>query len=295
MSDNQTKQSFQVLLYYKYTNLENLEELLSQHKEITKELGLTGRILIGKEGLNGTVEGTVENTQKFQEWLTKIPQFQDVEFKISPSTGNSFPKMSVRIREEIVAGHTKVNPSEITGKYLEPSELQNWFETGKEFYIIDMRNDYEQQGGHFKNSILPPLGHFRDLPEILDTISHLKDKTVLPVCTGGVRCETASGFLLKHGFTDVWQIKGGIFRYLEEYPNQHFLGKLYVFDKRMLLSFGQKSIGKCQICGVDSENYVNIVDSKIPKIMENTVRKNCKKHLICCEECIAKGLVVLQN
>ena len=155
MSDNQTKQSFQVLLYYKYTNLENLEELLSQHKEITKELGLTGRILIGKEGLNGTVEGTVENTQKFQEWLTKIPQFQDVEFKISPSTGNSFPKMSVRIREEIVAGHTKVNPSEITGKYLEPSELQNWFETGKEFYIIDMRNDYEQQGGHFKNSILP--------------------------------------------------------------------------------------------------------------------------------------------
>jgi UPF0176 protein len=274
--------TFQVLLYYKYIKIDNPEELLKQHQKLCKELELTGRIIIAGEGINGTIEGLVENCQKYQNWLVSLAPFADIEFKVSKSDGQAFPKLSIKVRTEIVAGHTKINPNATTGKYLSPTELQNWFETGKEFYIIDMRNDYEHQSGHFQNSILPKLGHFRDLPKILPSIEHLKDKTVVSVCTGGIRCETASGFLISNGFVDVWQLKGGIFRYLEEFPSQYFLGKMYVFDGRMLLSFGQKSIGKCQICGTHSENYVNIANGR-------------REHIICCENCIAQGKMTLQT
>ena len=271
--------NFCVLIYYKYVSIENLEEFLKQHQKICKDLELTGRIIIAKEGINGTIEGLVENCQKYQNWLVSFNEFTDIEFKVSESDGKAFPKLSIKVRDEIVSGHTKIDPNVTTGKYLSPKDLQNWFEDGKEFYIIDMRNDYEHQSGHFQNSVLPKLGHFCDLPKILPSIEHLKDKTVVSVCTGGIRCETASGFLISNGFCDVWQLKGGIFRYLEEFPSQYFLGKMYVFDGRILLGFGQKSIGKCQICGVPSENYVNISGGK---------------HLICCEKCIKEGKVRLQ-
>jgi len=274
--------NFQVLLYYKYVTIDKPEELLKNHQKLCKELELTGRIIIAKEGINGTVEGQEANCQKYQTWLLSLSEFEDIEFKISESNGKVFPKLSIKERAEIVAGHTEINPNSLTGKYLSPKDLQNWFENGKEFYVIDMRNDYEHQAGHFQNSILPKLGHFRDLPKILPSIEHLRDKTVVSVCTGGIRCETASGFLLANGFTDVWQLKGGIFRYLEEFPSQYFLGKMYVFDGRMFLSFGQKSIGKCQICGVPSENYVNIANGR-------------REHIICCEKCIAQGKVQLQT
>lgn len=273
----------QVLLYYKYVSIPNPGELLKQQQKICKELELTGRIIIASEGINGTIEGLEENCQQYQNWLLSLVEFADIEFKTSQSDGKAFHKLSIKLREEIVSGHTKINPSSLTGKYLSPKDLQKWFENGKEFYIIDMRNDYEHQSGHFQNSILPKLGHFRDLPKILPSIEHLQDKTIVSVCTAGIRCETGSGFLISNGFADVWQLKGGIFRYLEEFPNQYFLGKMYVFDGRILLSFGQKSIGKCQICGIPSENYADAVGDRQ------------KGHIICCENCIREGKIKLQS
>lgn len=146
-----------------------------------------------------------------------------------------------------------------------------------------MRNDYEQLVGMFKNSIPSGMVYFRDLPNILPKLEHLRNETVLTVCTGGVRCEKASGFLVQKGFNDVYQLYGGIVTYMEKYPNEDFLGKLYVFDQRVVMGFNTDDpkhvvIGRCDKCGEVSENYVNCADDL------------CHRHFICCEGCLINGL-----
>src|SRR3990172_6899731 len=172
--------------------------------------------------------------------------------------------------------------NEIIGVHLKPEELHKWIKNKKEFYVVDMRNVYEHKVGHFENSILPPIENFRDLPKVVEQIKHLKNKTVLTVCTGGVRCEKASGFLITQGFNYVYQLDGGIVSYMEKYPNEDFNGKLYVFDKRVTMGFytddpKHKIIGKCDICGGKSENYVNCA---------NPV---CHRHFINCVNCLSKS------
>lgn len=141
------------------------------------------------------------------------------------------------MRDQLVAlndGDPDLGPvGGTTGTYLSADELYQWFVDGKEFYIIDMRNDYETEVGQFINSICPKgFRNFRNLPDVLPEMEHLRDKTVVTVCTGGIRCEKASGFLLKHGFSDVYQLHNGIVTFMEKFPNEYFKGKLYVFDQR---------------------------------------------------------------
>lgn len=276
------EKEFQILLYYKYVHIENPDEVMAWQREICQELGMTGRIIIAQEGINGTAEGTKENTEEYIKRLQADPRFADINFKRSFGTGNAFPKLSIKLRSEIVGlrlGEKDINPNQITGKYLGVEELHDWFERGEEFYIVDMRNDYEHASGHFVNSILPKLTNFRDLPDILADLSHLKDKKVLTVCTGGVRCEKASGFLVANGFSDVYQLKDGIVSYMERYPNQHFLGKLYVFDNRILMGFNTNApehvvVGRCVKCNKPEETYTNCAYSP------------CHLQLICCDECL---------
>lgn len=273
---------YQILLYYKYTNIENPVHEMREHRRLCESLGLKGRIIIASEGINGTVEGTLEATEEYMKILDSDPRFSNIHWKKSDGDGNAFPKLSIKVREEIVSMHLHekdVNPTNVTGKYLLPEELHQWFEEKKEFYIVDMRNDYEHKSGYFENSILPPLTNFRDLPSILPKLAHLKDKVVLTVCTGGVRCEKASGFLVSNGFNDVYQLQGGIVSYMEKYPNEHFKGKLYVFDNRVLMGFNTSDashevVGVCERCEGKSENYINC----------DTV--GCHRHFILCENCI---------
>ncbi len=277
---------YEILLYYKYTQIDDPDRVRREHRLLCEKLGLTGRILIATEGINGTVEGLKENTQKFIDEVTCDPRFATMNFKRSEGTGSAFPKLSVKVRSEIVSGHLgadDVNPAVITGKYLSPEELHSWIHGNKEFFIIDMRNDYEHEVGFFKNSILPQLKHFSDLPNILPKLAHLKNKTVVTVCTGGVRCEKASGFLVKHGFTDVYQLHNGIVSYMEKYPEEDFVGKLYVFDGRITMGFGSPDkpheiVGRCIKCHAPSENYVNCQ------------QPTCHFHFICCLDCLnSKG------
>jgi UPF0176 protein len=275
----------QILLYYKYVFIENAEEEMRRQKALCEQLNLKGRIIVAVEGINGTVEGSKENTEKYIEEMLKDQRFADIHWKRSIGDGNSFPKLSVKARKEIVSLHLgtcDINPNEITGTHLKPEELHEWIKNKKEFYIVDMRNAYEHKVGYFEGSILPPIENFRDLPKVVEQIKHLKNKTVLTVCTGGVRCEKASGFLITQGFTDVYQLDGGIVSYMEKYPNEDFKGKLYVFDGRITQSFysddpKHEIVGKCDTCSVPSENYVNC---------SNPI---CHRHFIACINCLSKN------
>jgi UPF0176 protein len=257
---------------------------------------LKGRFIIASEGINFTFEGRTADTEAFLIEMQKDERYgtllANIHFKRSAGNGQAFPKLSVKVREEIVTGNLGVcdiDPNEVTGKHLPPAALHKWINEGREIYIIDMRNAYEHKVGKFAGSICPPLENFRDLPKIIESIAHLKNKTVVTVCTGGVRCEKASGYLITQGFTDVHQLDGGIVSYMEQFPNEDFEGKLYVFDRRILMMPARpghsgggfytddkkhKIIGTCDHCGAQSEQYINC---------ENKV---CNKHMILCDDCV---------
>jgi UPF0176 protein len=254
---------------------------MEQQRALSQKLHLKGRIIIAPEGINGTVEGLTEDTEKYILETLKIPEFKDMNFKKSDGTGDAFPKLSVKVRKEIVAadlGKDDVDPTQVTGKYLSPDELHQWLENQKDFVIVDMRNDYEYKSGHFEGSINPGLTQFRDLPNVLPKLQNLKGKTVVTVCTGGVRCEKASGYLVSQGFKDVYQLHNGIVSYMEKYPNKHYKGKLYVFDNRLVMGFetdtpAHEILGSCDLCGTSSDNYVNCAWDP------------CHKHYISCDDC----------
>mgnify|MGYP000331915674 CR=1 FL=1 len=288
------KNGHQILLFYKYVYITDPEAVKVSLVDLCTKLNLKGRLIVAEEGLNITLEGKTEDTETFITELEKDPsassgqasRFLNIHYKKSEGTGEAFPRLSVKVRPEIVSLHLgtcDVDPNETTGIHLKPEELHKWITEGKEFYIVDMRNAYEHAVGKFAGSICPPMENFRDLPKLLKTIQHLKDKTVLTVCTGGVRCEKASGYLMTQGFNDVYQLDGGIVSYMEKYPNEDFEGKLYVFDGRVAMGFytddpKHKIIGKCVGCAAPSEN---IVDCR---------ERGCNGQFILCDVCEKKQL-----
>lgn len=284
---------FTVILFYKYIEIDDTEKLRVAQRELCEKLNLRGRILIANEGINGTIEGKTEDINSYIKEVEKDQRFKDINWKKSEGTGDAFKKLIVRVRPEIVTtgiADKDFGPlKKVTGKYLTAEELYEWYEERKEFYIVDMRNDFEFELGRFKNSIWPEgLGHFRDVPKTIKTISNLKNKTVVTVCTGGVRCETASGLLIKYGFTDVYQLKHGIVTFMEKYPNLYFEGKLVVFDNREIIGFNikdpkHKVVGRCRICSAPSENLVNYWND------------NVDTYGIVCKKCIADGKVTLSR
>ncbi len=296
-----------IILFYNYVPIKDPEVLMHQQGILCEQLNLKGRVIVAHEGVNVTLEGKTEAIEKYCTALLSDPRFADTHIKKSAGTGKAFPKLSVKVRKEIVSlglsPKNDINPREVSGKYVsadEFHELLNKKEKGEEdFVIIDMRNDYEHASGHFKGSVLPPIHNFRDLPKILSTLEHLKNKKVVTVCTGGVRCEKASGFLVKNGFKDVYQLHGGIVTYMEKYENmqagvaqssastltpaKNFLGSLYVFDDRVTMAFAEAGegkqrrplIGTCELCATSSEKYMNCANN------------DCHRHFIVCEKCTA--------
>lgn len=275
------KSEYQILLFYKYVHIDNPEQVRDWFRGLCEKFKLTGRLIIATEGINITLEGVTEHTEAFIKEMETDPRFLNIHMKRSAGTGTAFPKLSVKVRPEIVSAHLgvcDVDPNQTTGIHLKPEELHEWIASGKEFYIVDMRNAYEHAVGHFKGSICPPMNNFRDLQKITKGLSHLKHKTVVTVCTGGVRCEKASGYLITQGFTDVYQLDGGIVSYMEQYPNEDFHGKLYVFDGRVMMGFYTDDpkhviVGRCEVCGTQSENIVDCRSG------------SCNGQFIICEKC----------
>lgn len=272
---------YHVLLYYKFVHIEDHEAFAAQHLEDCKRLGLKGRILVAEEGINGTVAGTPEQTDAYMALVKEDPRFADMWFKIDESDFLPFKKMFVRPRHELITFRLDehIDPNELTGEYLSPKQFYELLQD-EEVVVLDGRNDYEYDIGHFRRAIRPDVEAFRDFPKwIRENLSEYKDKKIISYCTGGIRCEKLTGFLIKEGFQDVAQLEGGIIAYGQdpEVKGRLFDGKCYVFDERISVRINRTDedivVGKCFHCGVSEDRYVNCAYDF------------CHRQHICCHDC----------
>lgn len=270
---------YQVILYYKYVHIEDPVAYAMEHLEFCNDLELKGRIHVAHEGINGTVSGTVEHTEQYMEAMRNDPRFADMAFKIDEHDGHAFKKMHVRPRNELVTLRLEedINPKQTAGKYYDPKEFFEAMQD-EDTVILDARNDYEYDLGHFRGAIRPDIEKFRELPEWVEENKHLiEGKRILTYCTGGIRCEKLSGWLVKKGYEDVAQLHGGIVTYGNDPDVQGELwdGQCYVFDERISVPINQKEhvvVGVDYFDGKPCERYVNCADP------------DCNKQILCSQE-----------
>lgn len=268
-----------VLLYYKYVPIENAVEYTQEHLAFCKSIGLKGRILIANEGINGTVAGDYETTQKYMDYVHADERFADLWFKMDEEDENPFKKMFVRYKPELVhlGLEDDVDPLTLTGAYLSPEEFREAI-LDENTVVIDARNDYEYDLGHFRGAVRPDIKAFRELPAwIREHRDEFIDKRVVTYCTGGVRCEKFSGWLVREGFKDVGQLHGGITTYGKDEIVKGDLwdGQMYVFDGRISVPVNRIEhviVGKDHFDGTPCERYVNCGNPF------------CNKQIMCSEE-----------
>ncbi len=267
--------SHSVLLYYIYTNIESPETTAEANHLFCINNNLLGRIIVAEEGLNGTVSGLTEDCNKYIAWVQSDERFKNIDFKIESSDKNAFQKLYVRVKNEIVNSDLPVNPQIQTGIHLEPAEFKNIM-NDPDVLLVDMRSNYEHSVGRFKNAITFDMENLRELPEHIAEIAEHKNKKIITYCTGGIKCEKASAYLLANGFENVYQLHGGIIKYGIEEGGEDFEGKCYVFDGRVTTevnSINPKVIAKCYICEANSERMVNCANPE------------CNEHVCICDDC----------
>ena len=188
------EQNSTVLLYYYFVEIDDPEKLASQQRFLCQKHALKGRILIAPEGINGTIAGSKEATQAYQEAMHSDPRFESMEFKISQHDGMPFQKLMVKTRPEIVtlAAEMPLDTEQDGGTHLSTEEWKRMIEEDEDVVLFDTRNRYESDIGRFKGAVCPNTEHFRDLPEVLPNYDQYKDKKFLMYCTGGIRCEKAT-------------------------------------------------------------------------------------------------------
>lgn len=283
---------YQVLLYYFYTTISDPVTFAKDHLQLCNSLNLKGRILVANEGINGTVSGLVKDTDAYMEAMRTNPQFENIMFKIDKSEGHAFKKMHVRPKKELVnlSLEDDINPLEITGRYVAPQEFYQQMQQD-DTIVIDARNTYEYDLGHFKGAIRPDIETFRELPQwIRDNEQLLSNKRILTYCTGGIRCEKFSGWLKREGYDDVGQLHGGIATYGkdETVKGKDFLGQMYVFDQRLMVEVNQVEhivVGKDYYDGTPQERMINCANPDCNRQMIAS-EHNQKEHLgACCVTC----------
>ncbi len=266
---------YRVLLYYIYTPIEDPDTYRDAQHEFCVANNLLGRIIVAAEGLNGTVSGLPADCEAYMNWVKTDPRFSGVDFKVEEHDKVAFQKLHVRVKNEIVNSDLPVNPLEQTGKYIEGAAFTAML-NDPNVVLIDMRSNYEHQVGKFKNAITFEMENLRELPDHVQEIAHLKDKKVVTYCTGGIKCEKASAYLLSQGFSDVYQLHGGIIKYGLQEGGKDFDGKCYVFDNRLTTdvnSVNPQVISKCYVCGTTCERMVNCSNSA------------CNEHIPMCDAC----------
>lgn len=270
-----------IILFYKYVNLESPKRVLKWQKKICEELGLKGRIILAHEGINATLGGSIANLERYKEIMNASPEFSGIDFKESEGGAESFPRLRIVVKDEIVNFQADPVAADLknTGIHLTPKEVHELLTDKPEnLVILDGRNHYEARIGKFTDAIVPEIAHFRDFPKYIDEhADEFKDKQVLMYCTGGIRCERASAYLNSKGVAqEVYQIQGGIHRYVEQYPDGYFRGKNYVFDDRVAVKVTDDVLGTCDVCDAACDEFTNCLNA------------SCNKHFIGCAACIKK-------
>ncbi|MBP6870024.1 rhodanese-related sulfurtransferase [Candidatus Babeliales bacterium] len=267
-----------IVLYYKYVNIENPTAIAKWQRSLCESLHLTGRIILAHEGINGTVSGSEEQAQQYIDAMNNHELFGNIDFKTTPGDDQSFPKLKISVKNEIV--RLGVDPTMVTvkdtGIHLNPDQTHELLTNRpKDLIILETRNDYEWEVGRFLDAENPNIKSFREFPEYVDkNLERYKDKEVLMYCTGGVRCERATAYLVqKNVAKKVYQIEGGIVRYAEKYPDGFFRGKNYVFDNRVTVRINDDILAQCLLCKTPSDDYTNCINAF------------CNKHFVACAPC----------
>ena len=248
---------FLTIAFYQFVSLKNIEQLQTSILKSCQKNNIKGTVLLASEGINGTVSGLENNIHKFLEFIKTDPfldgSFKNLEHKESWASKNPFYRMKVRLKKEIVAlGVEGVSPAKMVGQYVNPEDW-NALIKDPNTIVIDTRNNYEVDIGTFKNSINPHTDSFREFPTFVKkNLKDNKQKKVAMFCTGGIRCEKATSLMLEKGFEDVYHLKGGILKYLENIPKEKSLweGECFVFDQRVAVTHGldEGQYDQCYAC-----------------------------------------------
>ena len=257
-----------VVALYHFVALGEPQSMRGPLLELMNDHGIKGTLLLANEGINGTVAGSRESVDALLKFLKADPRFADLTHKESMTDDPPFYRSKVKIKNEIVTmGQGDLDPGQNAGTYVEPRNWNALIED-PDVTLIDTRNDYEVRIGTFENAINPQTDSFREFPEFVE--SHLdpeKHKKIAMFCTGGIRCEKSTAYLKKQGFAEVYQLHGGILKYLEEVPHEEsqWRGECFVFDERVTVdhALNRGHYDQCHACRMpitqqerDSEQYV---------------------------------------
>ncbi len=260
-----------VAAFYKFLDWNDFKDLKPTLEKVCSKSGTVGTILLAPEGINGTISGTTQGVQTVLEFLSDDQRLVDLTPKYSTATGKTFKRMKIKIKKEIVSmGKAEIKPAKATGTYIPPESWNNVI-SDPETVVIDVRNYYEHSVGTFTNSIQPNTKSFREFPEWVDRelkpMMKKKTKKIAMFCTGGIRCEKASSYLLQEGFKEVLQLQGGIQKYLQGVKPEEssWQGECFVFDDRVSLQHGliEGDFDMCHACRMPidendkaSEHYI---------------------------------------
>ncbi len=273
---------WKILLFYRFTPLADPEAIRLWQRDLCESLGLDGRILISPDGINGTVGGELKAVKRYLRKTREYAPFAELDAKWSEGEGGDFPRLRVRVRDELVSfgapGELRVDGNGVVGggRKLSPEQLHDLVEQ-QEVTFFDGRNRIEASIGRFTNAIVPDVDNTREFVAELDSgkYDHLRSKPIVTYCTGGIRCEVLSSLMINRGFENVYQLEGGIARYGETFGDGGLWeGSLYVFDSRMSMDFSDQPqvIGHCYRCGVATKQIENCGDLA------------CRVQLVVCQE-----------
>ena len=269
-----------VATFYKFVTFTNIEAKKAQILAWCEENNIKGTIILALEGINGTIAGSEKAIASILNLLRSIEGLGDLEHKESTAQKPPFARLKVKIKSEIVTlGLSEVDPNQQVGTYVDPQDW-NQIISDPEVVVIDTRNDYEVEIGSFQRAKNPDTESFREFPEyIAENLDPQKNPKVAMFCTGGIRCEKASSYMLSQGFKEVYHLKGGILKYLENVPPEKSLweGECFVFDERVAVKEGLEpgSHELCYACG----HPISEADKQSPQYESHISCPHCYERL----------------